>query len=354
MHSPMHIRIADKRIPLFHSAGAQDEAQRYPEQHRDKVARRRAERTEAHPAGSATKEQRSWPPAPGWPQMDHSTAAPGGASPGLRPGQHRVRLVLDAPHLLDLCCSFRDNVLIDTKGVDPERPHLILEPQVPQRRLETGVYGPGVVSEPDLARIPQVAPCVRDCLVDLVRYPGMTGLDPDTDEIIEIFCIITTGTLEVVDENGWGTVVHQSKERMDMMDEWCTRTHAKSGLTDAVLASKVTPEQAADELLAYIKKYVPEPGALLAGNSVHADRAFLRKEPYKKVIDYLHHRILDVSSLKEAARRWCPGEVMENAPRKQGLHQAKDDIMESIAEARYYKDIMFFNTANITSPMRAS
>ncbi|RYP72743.1 hypothetical protein DL770_007920 [Monosporascus sp. CRB-9-2] len=182
----------------------------------------------------------------------------------------------------------------------------------------------------------------------------MTGLNPDTDEIIEIFCVITTGTLEVIDGNGWGTVVHQSKDRMDMMDEWCTRTHAKSGLTDAVLTSKVTPEQAADELLAYIKKHVPEPGALLAGNSVHADRAFLRKEPYKKVIDYLHHRILDVSSLKEAARRWCPREVMENAPRKQGLHQAKNDILESIAEARYYKDIIFSNTANITSPMRAA
>ncbi|XXG98596.1 hypothetical protein Hte_004921 [Hypoxylon texense] len=169
----------------------------------------------------------------------------------------------------------------------------------------------------------------------------MTGLDPDKEEIIEIFCIITTGTLEVLDEDGWGTVVHQSKERMDQMDEWCTRTHAKSGLTAAVAASTVTPEQAADELLAYIKKYVPERGALLAGNSVHADRAFLRKEPYKKVVDYLQHRILDVSSLKEAARRWCPREIHRGAPTKQGLHQAKEDILESIAEARYYKEMIF-------------
>ncbi|RYP05895.1 hypothetical protein DL764_003496 [Monosporascus ibericus] len=259
------------------------------------------------------------------------------------PGQYQVRLVVDARHRLDLCCSFRASLfLVDTEGVNPERPHLTPGPQVPQRRLEAGVYGPGVA---DLARI---------SFGSLVCYPGMTGLNPDTDEIIEIFCVVTTGTLEVIDENGWGTVVHQSKERMDMMDEWCTRTHEKSGLTDAVLASKVTPEQAADELLAYIKKHVPEPGALLAGNSVHADRAFLRKEPYKKVMDYLHHRILDVSSLKEAARRWCSPEVMENAPRKQGLHQAKDDILESIAEARYYKDIIFSTTANIASPMRAA
>lgn len=169
----------------------------------------------------------------------------------------------------------------------------------------------------------------------------MTGLNPDREEIIEIFCIITTAKLDVIDEDGWGTVIHQSQERMDQMDDWCTRTHAKSGLTAAVVASKVTPEQAADELLAYIKKYVPEQGALLAGNSVHADRAFLRKEPYRKVVSYLHHRLLDVSTIKEAARRWCPREVIRGAPTKQGLHQAKEDILESIAEARYYKEVIF-------------
>ncbi|KAK8070063.1 exonuclease [Apiospora phragmitis] len=175
----------------------------------------------------------------------------------------------------------------------------------------------------------------------------MTGLDPDREEIIEIFCIITNGQLEVLDEAGWGTVIHQPKERMDMMDEWCTKTHEKTGLTARVLASTVTPEQAADELLAYIQKYVPERRALLAGNSVHADRAFLRKEPYKKVTRHLHHRILDVSTLKEAAKRWCPREVNRNGPAKQGLHQAKEDILESIAEARYYKDVIFQgNTAS--------
>ncbi|KAI1290704.1 ribonuclease H-like domain-containing protein [Xylaria venustula] len=170
----------------------------------------------------------------------------------------------------------------------------------------------------------------------------MTGLDPDREEIIEIFCIITTGTLEVVDEKGWGTVVHQTKERMDMMDDWCTRVHGKSGLTASVIASNVTPEKAAEDLLAYIKSHVPESGtALLAGNSVHADRAFLSKGPYRKVVDHLHHRILDVSTIKEAARRWSPREVTRNQPKKQGLHQAKEDILESIAEARYYKDVIF-------------
>jgi oligoribonuclease len=104
----------------------------------------------------------------------------------------------------------------------------------------------------------------------------------------------------------------------------------------------MTAEQAAVDLLEYIKKYIPEPRhALLAGNSVHADKAFLRKEPYKKVHDHLSYRILDVSSLKEASKRWSPSDVVDGVPEKQALHKAKDDIYESIAEARYYKDIIF-------------
>ncbi|EOO02475.1 putative rna exonuclease protein [Phaeoacremonium minimum UCRPA7] len=169
----------------------------------------------------------------------------------------------------------------------------------------------------------------------------MTGLNVDSDHIIEIFCLITDGDLNLLDEAGWGTVIHQSKERMDMMDEWCTRVHGKSGLTAAVIESSVTAQQAADELLAYIQKYVPDrKTALLAGNSVHADRAFLRKEPYKKVTQHLHHRIMDVSTLKEAAKRWCP-EIARRVPSKKALHQARQDIIESIEEAKYYKEAIF-------------
>ncbi|KAL2157406.1 hypothetical protein VTH06DRAFT_6098 [Thermothelomyces fergusii] len=169
----------------------------------------------------------------------------------------------------------------------------------------------------------------------------MTGLDPDSDSIIEIYCLITDGQLNLLDECGWGVVVNHSKERMAMMDEWCTRVHGNSGLIAAAIESTVTPQQAADGLLAYIQKYVPKKGtALLAGNSVHADRAFLRKAPYNKVIDHLHYRILDVSSIKEAARRWCP-QIASAAPRKRGLHKAKDDILESIEEAKFYKSVIF-------------
>lgn len=170
----------------------------------------------------------------------------------------------------------------------------------------------------------------------------MTGLNLEKDIIIEVFCIITDGELNVIDEEGWGTVVHQTKKRMDDMDEWCTKTHRETGLTAAVIASTTTPEEAAEGLLAYITKYTPEPKrALLAGNSVHADKAFLRLEPWGKVHDHLSHRILDVSTIKEAARRWSSQEVLDNVPEKKLLHKAKDDILESIAEAKYYKEAIF-------------
>ncbi|KAH8598697.1 ribonuclease H-like domain-containing protein [Bisporella sp. PMI_857] len=170
----------------------------------------------------------------------------------------------------------------------------------------------------------------------------MTGLDRDNDVIIEIFCLITNGNLELLDEEGWGCVVHQSQETMDKMGEWCTKTHGASGLTAKVLASTTSPEEAASGLLSYITKYVPEPKrALLAGNSVHADQAFLYKLPYRKVLEHLHHRIMDVSTLKEVARRWSSLDVNLGIPQKKGLHRAKEDILESIEEARYYKEAIF-------------
>ncbi|KAM3078672.1 Phosphatidylinositol 3,4,5-trisphosphate-dependent Rac exchanger 2 protein [Clarireedia jacksonii] len=170
----------------------------------------------------------------------------------------------------------------------------------------------------------------------------MTGLDIDNDVIIEVYCIITNGNLEVLDSEGWGAVIHQSKETMDKMDEWCTRTHSQSGLTPAVLASTTSSSDAASALLAYIQKHVPERGrALLAGNSVHADKAFLRKEPWRKVHDHLSYRILDVSSIKEAAKRWCGLDLLVDTPKKTGAHRGRDDILESIEEARFYKERIF-------------
>ncbi|APA14537.1 hypothetical protein SS1G_06475 [Sclerotinia sclerotiorum 1980 UF-70] len=170
----------------------------------------------------------------------------------------------------------------------------------------------------------------------------MTGLDIEKDVIIEISCIITNGNLEILDKEGWNAVIHQDKETMDKMDEWCTKTHASTGLTSEVLSSRTTPASAANSLLYYIKKYIPQPQrGVLAGNSVHADKAFLSKGPYKKVLEHLHYRILDVSSINEAAKRWCSLDVLVEQPRKKKIHRGRDDIEESIEEARYWKERIF-------------
>ena len=170
----------------------------------------------------------------------------------------------------------------------------------------------------------------------------MTGLDPDVEEILEIYCIVTTGDLEVLDHEGYHAVIHWPKSRMDQMGEWCVNTHAKTGLTAAVIDSTTSPQDAADGLYAYITKLVPQRRkALLAGNSVHADAAFLRKGPYAKVMSHLHHRILDVSALKEAARRWCGPHIVADVPMKKAKHKARDDILESIQEAKYYQETIF-------------
>ncbi|KAF2747392.1 ribonuclease H-like protein [Sporormia fimetaria CBS 119925] len=169
----------------------------------------------------------------------------------------------------------------------------------------------------------------------------MTGLDTDKDTIMSIACFVTDAALNLIDEEGFEAVIHHSKEELDQMGEWCTKHHGDSGLTQACLDSTTTAEQAAENLLSYIRKYVAEARtALLAGNSVHADKAFLVREPYRPVIDHLHYRILDVSSIKEAARRWAPVE-MKKLPKKKMLHEARADILESIEEARFYRQTFF-------------
>ena len=173
----------------------------------------------------------------------------------------------------------------------------------------------------------------------------MTGLDVERDTIMSISCFITSAQLELLDDQGWDAIIHHDKSTLDQMNEWCINTHGKSGLTAATIASSTTPEVAADGLLSYIKQYIHEPKkGLLAGNSVHCDKEFLRKPPYNKILDHLRHRILDVSSIKEAAKRWAPAETLMQAPKKQGLHQAREDILESIEEAKFYRNVFF--TAN--------
>ena len=172
----------------------------------------------------------------------------------------------------------------------------------------------------------------------------MTGLDATKESIMSLACFITDYKLNLLDDKGYEVIIHHTQQQMDAMGEWCKQHHGASGLTQACLDSSTTAETAAYELLGYIQKYAPERRrALLAGNTVHADKTFLVREPWAKVIRHLHHRILDVSTIKEAARRWAPEEVLKKTPKKAGKHEAKADILESIAEAKYYKT-MFFST----------
>jgi oligoribonuclease len=168
----------------------------------------------------------------------------------------------------------------------------------------------------------------------------MTGLNPSTDSILSVACFVTDATLRKVESNGFEAIIHHDKGMLDHMDAWCTRTHGDSGLTAACIASTTTAEQAVEGLLTYVKKHVRRQGtALLAGNSIHADKSFLAKPPYDQVINHLHYRLFDVSAIKEALRRWAPASVLENAPAKQNKHTAKEDIEESIEEARYYQSL---------------
>jgi oligoribonuclease (3'-5' exoribonuclease) len=126
------------------------------------------------------------------------------------------------------------------------------------------------------------------------------------------------------------------------MSEWCIETHTATGLVDACQSSSaISASQAAAELLTYIKRYINEPRvALLAGNSVHADKMFLMKDPWSPVLEWLHYRILDVSAMKEAVRRWGSESVLEGVPSKKLCHSADEDVRESLEEARYYMGLI--------------
>ena len=167
----------------------------------------------------------------------------------------------------------------------------------------------------------------------------MTGLDPDTNRIVEIAVIITDGALEQLVE-GPDLVLATPEDALDAMDEVVVQMHRASGLTEAIRASEVTVEQAEAEVLRFVAHHVTEPRlAPLAGNSVHADRAFLRR--YMPTLEaYVHYRNVDVSTVKELARRWYP-ESLETAPKKAGGHRALADIRESIYEMRYWRTAVF-------------
>lgn len=162
----------------------------------------------------------------------------------------------------------------------------------------------------------------------------MTGLEPDTDRIIEIAIVITDAQLNTVAEAPV-IAVHQPDSVLDRMDQWNRDTHGKSGLTDRVKASTVGEADAEAQMLAFLQEYVPARTSPMCGNSVCQDRRFLAR--YMPQLEaWFHYRNLDVSTLKELARRWRP-EVYKGVAKK-GKHEALSDIYESIGELRHYRD----------------
>ena len=165
----------------------------------------------------------------------------------------------------------------------------------------------------------------------------MTGLDPKTNTIIEIATIVTDKNLNILAE-GPNLAVYQPKEVMDAMDEWCTQHHGASGLTDRVLQSPISMADAEAQTIAFLERLVPLGVSPICGNSVGQDRRFLT-EYMPKLESYFHYRCLDVSTVKELARRWRP-EVL-NGVVKKGSHLAMDDIKESIEELQHYRTTFF-------------
>ena len=161
----------------------------------------------------------------------------------------------------------------------------------------------------------------------------MTGLDPDKERLIEI-AIIVTGPQLTPRIEGPVLVIHQSDELLNAMDNWNKGTHGRSGLIDKVKASTVSETQAEAELLAFIKRYVPKGATPMCGNTISQDRRFLVKY-MPKLEGWFHYRNLDVSTLKELAKRWRP--EVYSAFKKQQKHTALADVHESIDELEHYR-----------------
>ncbi|MEY8567358.1 oligoribonuclease [Corynebacteriaceae bacterium 7-707] len=167
----------------------------------------------------------------------------------------------------------------------------------------------------------------------------MTGLDPDRHVLVEIAVVVTDADLTPLDD-GIDIVIHATEDELAGMDDFVTKMHADSGLTEQIRESTVSVADAEARVVEYLKKYVPVAGAApLAGNSIASDRKFISR--YMPDLDaFLHYRMIDVSSIKELARRWYP-RAYSNQPDKGMQHRALADIRESIRELDYYRRALF-------------
>ncbi len=165
----------------------------------------------------------------------------------------------------------------------------------------------------------------------------MTGLDPETCVVMEIATIVTDAQLNVLAE-GPVIAVHQPDAILDNMDDWCTRVHGESGLTQRCRESKVNETEAANQTMTFLKEYIDAGKSPLCGNTIGQDRRFMVK--YMPELEaFFHYRNVDVSTIKELVKRWKP-EVLDGFTKK-GVHLALDDIRESIEEMRFYREKVF-------------
>lgn len=167
----------------------------------------------------------------------------------------------------------------------------------------------------------------------------MTGLDPDRHVIVEIATLVTDDELEIVAE-GPDIVVHQPEDALKAMEPIVVEMHTRSGLLSAIAESTTTLADAGAQTLEFVRAHVPEPGMVpLCGNSIGTDRRFLAAH-LPGLDAWFHYRCVDVSTVKELARRWYP-EALAQAPEKSRHHRAMDDVRESLAELRHYRATIF-------------
>ena len=162
----------------------------------------------------------------------------------------------------------------------------------------------------------------------------MTGLDPQNDRILEIATIVTDADLNLIEE-GPVMAIHQSDEVLASMNEWCVKTHGETGLTERVRQSKISISEAEELTLAFIKKHVDAGTSPMCGNTIGQDRRFIYRY-MPELHEFFHYRNIDVSTLKELARRWKPELLRQH--KKKGAHLALEDIRESIDELRFYRE----------------
>ncbi|KAL3328250.1 hypothetical protein AABB24_035732 [Solanum stoloniferum] len=188
-------------------------------------------------------------------------------------------------------------------------------------------------------RVQKLESVSGECKLPLVWIDlEMTGLDIEVDKILEIACIVTNGNLTKSIE-GPDLVIHQAKLCLDNMGAWCEEHHAASGLTEKVLKSTVTEEEAEKLVIEFVKRNIGTSMPLLAGNSVYVDFQFLKKY-MPNLASLFSHVLVDVSSVKALCLRWYPRDG-KKAPKKENKHRAMDVIKESIAELKYYKEHIF-------------